>query len=233
LNSEYGGGSLTALPVIETQAGDISAYIPTNVISITDGQIFLETDLFFQGIRPAVNVGTSVSRVGGSAQTKAMKSVAGRLKLDLAQFRALAAFAQFSSDLDPETRNQIERGKRITEALKQPPFSPVPLAEQVATLWAVTNGHMDSIEVAKVSEFVGHFLSHLKVKFKKVMDEIAEKKIIEDSSLKALEDAVSEALKTFKPGSEAVKRSEPAKKEIKQEVRVSSKKEIKGKGKKR
>lgn len=233
LNSEYGGGSLTALPVIETQAGDISAYIPTNVISITDGQIFLESDLFFQGVRPAVNVGTSVSRVGGSAQTKAMKSVAGRLKLDLAQFRALAAFAQFSSDLDPETRNQIERGKRIIEALKQPPFSPVPLNAQVATLWAVTNGHMDSIEVAKVSEFVGHFLAHLKVKFKKVMDEIAEKKIIEDSSLKALEDAVSEALKTFKPGTESVKKAEPIRKEVKQEVRVSLKKEVKGKGKKK
>lgn len=238
LNSEYGGGSLTALPVIETQAGDISAYIPTNVISITDGQIFLETDLFFQGIRPAVNVGTSVSRVGGSAQTKAMKSVAGRLKLDLAQFRALAAFAQFSSDLDPETRNQIERGKRITEALKQPPFSPVPLAEQVATLWAVTNGHMDSIEVAKITEFVGHFLSHLKVKFKKVMDEIAEKKIIEDSSLKALEDAVAEALKTFKPGTEMkqearIKSQGESKKVEKTEARVSAKNTPKGKGKKK
>ncbi len=201
LNKDYGGGSLTALPVIETQAGDISAYIPTNVISITDGQIFLETDLFFQGIRPAVNVGTSVSRVGGSAQTKAMKSVAGRLKLDLAQFRALAAFAQFSSDLDPETRNQIEKGKRITEVLKQPPFSPVPLAEQVTSLWAVTNGYMDEIDVTKVSEFTAHFLSHLKLKYKTLMSEIADKKILEDSSIKTLETAVSEAQKTFKPDS--------------------------------
>lgn len=230
LNKDYGGGSITALPVIETQAGDISAYIPTNVISITDGQIFLETDLFFQGVRPAVNVGTSVSRVGGSAQTKAMKSVAGRLKLDLAQFRALAAFAQFSSDLDPETRNQIERGKRITEVLKQPPYSPVPLADQVTSLWAVTNGHMDEIPVEKVSEFTSHFLSHLKMKYKKVMDFIAEKKIIEEGDIKELESAVAEALKTFKPGSESVKKAEPSKKI---ESKVSVKKEEKGKGKKK
>lgn len=233
LNKDYGGGSLTALPVIETQAGDISAYIPTNVISITDGQIFLESDLFFQGVRPAVNVGTSVSRVGGSAQTKAMKSVAGRLKLDLAQFRALAAFAQFSSDLDPETRNQIERGKRITEALKQPPFSPVPLADQVATLWAVTNGHMDTIEVSKITEFVSHFLSHLKVKYKKTMDSIADKKIIEEADTKALESAVAEALKTFKPGSEKVNQESRVESRGKAESRVSPKKEIKAKGKRK
>lgn len=234
LNKDYGGGSLTALPVIETQAGDISAYIPTNVISITDGQIFLESDLFFQGVRPAVNVGTSVSRVGGSAQTKAMKSVAGRLKLDLAQFRALAAFAQFSSDLDPETRNQIERGKRITEALKQPPFSPVPLNEQVATLWAVTNGHMDNIEVPKIQEFVGHFLSHLKMKYKKVMDGVAEKKIIEDGDVKELESAVAEALKTFKPGAEKVVKHESRNMNSgKTEAKVSVKNISKGKGKKK
>ncbi len=233
LNSEYGGGSLTALPVIETQAGDISAYIPTNVISITDGQIFLESDLFFQGVRPAVNVGTSVSRVGGSAQTKAMKSVAGRLKLDLAQFRALAAFAQFSSDLDPETRNQIERGKRITEALKQPPFSPVPLNAQVATLWAVTNGHMDTIEVSKITEFVSHFLSHLKVKYKKVMDGVADKKILDEADIKEFEAAVSEALKTFKPEQVGQVSGVKSQEKAKQEVRVSSKKEVKGKGKKK
>lgn len=227
LNKDYGGGSLTALPVIETQAGDISAYIPTNVISITDGQIFLESDLFFSGVRPAVNVGTSVSRVGGSAQTKAMKSVAGRLKLDLAQFRALAAFAQFSSDLDPETRNQIERGKRITEVLKQPPYSPVPLEDQVTSLWAVTNGHMDEIEVVKIQEFVAHFLSHLKLKYKKVMDEIADKKIIEDSAMKSLETAVSEALKTFKPGLASKTETK------KVEAKVAVKKEVKGKGKKK
>ncbi len=233
LNKEYGGGSLTALPVIETQAGDISAYIPTNVISITDGQIFLETDLFFQGVRPAVNVGTSVSRVGGSAQTKAMKSVAGRLKLDLAQFRALAAFAQFSSDLDPETRNQIERGKRITDVLKQPPYSPVPLNAQVASLWAVTNGHMDSIEFTKIQEFTGHFLSHLKLKYKKVMDEIAEKKIVEDSAIKTLEEAVAEALKTFKPGSERQGQESRDKSQGKTESKVDVKNTSKGKGKKK
>lgn len=199
LNKDFGGGSITALPIIETQAGDVSAYIPTNVISITDGQIFLESDLFFAGIRPAVNVGISVSRVGGSAQTKAMKAVAGRLKLDLAQFRALAAFAQFSSDLDPETRNQIERGKRITEVLKQPPYSPVPLADQVTSLWAVTNGYMDEIDITKIQEFTAHFLSHLKVKYKKVMDEITEKKELTEELAKQLESAVSEGLKTFRP----------------------------------
>jgi F-type H+/Na+-transporting ATPase subunit alpha len=218
LNENYGGGSLTALPVIETQAGDISAYIPTNVISITDGQIFLESDLFFQGVRPAVNVGTSVSRVGGSAQTKAMKSVAGRLKLDLAQFRALAAFAQFSSDLDPETRNQIERGKRITEVLKQPPYSPVPVEEQVASLWAVTNGHMDEIEIGKIMEFTSHFLSHLRLKYKDVLKEISEKKEVSEAVVKKLETAVSESLKTFKPGSVAVKKEE-VKKPVKQEIK--------------
>src|SRR6185436_4429264 len=145
-----GAGSLTALPVVETQANDVSAYIPTNVISITDGQIFLETDLFYQGIRPALNVGISVSRVGGAAQNKAMKSVAGRLKLDLAQFRELAAFAQFASDLDASTKAQIERGKRITEVLKQPPYSPVPVEEQVVVLWAATNGFLDEVEIEKV-----------------------------------------------------------------------------------
>ena len=233
LNSEYGGGSLTALPIIETQAGDISAYIPTNVISITDGQIFLDTDLFFQGFRPAVNVGTSVSRVGGNAQAKALKSVAGKLKLDLAQFRALAAFAQFSSDLDPETRNQIERGKRITEVLKQPPYSPVPLAEQVTSLWAVTNGHMDTIDFTKIQEFTAHFLSHLKMKYKKVMEGIAEKKVLEEGDIKQLESAVAEALKTFKPGTEKENQGSSVKSQAKTESRVSSKKEEKGKGKKK
>lgn len=231
LNKEYGGGSLTALPVIETQAGDVSAYIPTNVISITDGQIFLESDLFFAGVRPAINVGISVSRVGGSAQTKAMKSVAGRLKLDLAQFRALAAFAQFSSDLDPETRNQIERGKRITEVLKQPPFSPVPLADQVTSLWAVTNGHMDDIAVEKISEFTAHFLSHLKMKYKKITEEIADKKELSDGLIKELESAVSEALRTYKPGSERVNHESRITNQV--EKNNSSKKEVKGKGKKK
>lgn len=239
LNKDFGGGSITALPIIETQAGDVSAYIPTNVISITDGQIFLESDLFFQGIRPAVNVGISVSRVGGSAQTKAMKSVAGRLKLDLAQFRALAAFAQFSSDLDPETRNQIERGKRITEVLKQPPYSPVPVEEQVASLWAVTNGHMDEIEIGKIAEFTAHFLSHLKLKYKDSLKEIAEKKELAETVVKKLETAISEALKTFKPVRNALhsdadgSRSSAAKVENKKQNEKSPSKEVKGKGKKK
>lgn len=166
MSKEYGGGSLTALPIIETQASDVSAYIPTNVISITDGQIYLEPDLFFAGIRPALNVGISVSRVGGAAQTKAMKAVAGRLKLDLAQFRELQAFAQFSSDLDPETKKQIERGRRITEVLKQLPYSPVPVEEQVAVLWAVTNGYMDEVEVEKIKDFEQKFIAYFKLRGK-------------------------------------------------------------------
>lgn len=166
MGKDYGGGSLTALPIIETQASDVSAYIPTNVISITDGQIYLEPDLFFAGVRPALNVGISVSRVGGAAQTKEMKQVAGRLKLDLAQFRELQAFAQFASDLDPETKKQIERGRRITEVLKQPPYSPVPVAEQVAVLWAVTNGYMDEVEVEKIKDFEQKYLAYLKLRGK-------------------------------------------------------------------
>ena len=153
LSDEEGGGSLTALPVIETQAGDVSAYIPTNVISITDGQIFLESDLFYAGIRPALNVGISVSRVGGSAQTKAMKSVAGRLKSELSQFRELAAFAQFGSDLDPATQRQLDRGYRMQELLKQPQYQPMPLDKQVISLWAVSNGIMDGVDVANVKRF--------------------------------------------------------------------------------
>ena len=150
LDEAYGGGSLTALPVIETQAGDVSAYIPTNVISITDGQIFLESDLFYAGIRPALNVGISVSRVGGSAQTKAMKKVAGRLKSELSQFRELAAFAQFGSDLDPVTQRQLDRGRRMQEILKQPQYQPVPLDKQVVSIWAVSNGFLDKVEVSNV-----------------------------------------------------------------------------------
>ncbi|MBP9761434.1 MAG: F0F1 ATP synthase subunit alpha [Candidatus Magasanikbacteria bacterium] len=152
LNEKYGGGSITALPIIETQAGDISAYVPTNVISITDGQIFLETDLFYKGIRPALNVGLSVSRVGGAAQTKPMKKVAGSLKLSLAQFRELEAFAQFSSDLDPDTKKQIERGRRLTELLKQPQYSPLKVEEQVVSIYAASNGYFDSIPVADIQD---------------------------------------------------------------------------------
>ena len=152
LNKDFGGGSLTALPIIETQAGDVTAYIPTNVISITDGQIYLETDLFYRGIRPALNVGLSVSRVGGDAQIKPMKKVAGKLKLAMAQFRELEAFAQFASDLDPETKKQIDRGTRITELLKQPQFSPAAVEDQMLAIYAVNNGYFDNVEVAKVAE---------------------------------------------------------------------------------
>ncbi|MBU1032274.1 F0F1 ATP synthase subunit alpha [Patescibacteria group bacterium] len=197
LNKDFGGGSLTALPIIETQANDVSAYIPTNVISITDGQIYLESDLFFAGFRPALNVGISVSRVGGAAQTKVMKSVAGKLRLDLAQFRALQAFAQFSSDLDPQTRAQIEKGKRITEILKQSPFSPVPLEEQVISLWAVTNGYLDEIEVEKIRDFEQKYIAHLKLREKKLLSEIASKKELDEKMLKELEKITKEFVKIY------------------------------------
>lgn len=197
LNKDFGGGSLTALPIIETQAGDVSAYIPTNVISITDGQIFLETDLFFAGTRPALNVGISVSRVGGSAQTKAMKSVAGRMKLDLAQFRELAAFAQFSSDLDPATKAQIERGRRLTEILKQPPYSPVPLEEEVVVIWAATNGYLDEIPVEKARDFEAAYLKMMRLKNKKLMSTIAEQKLLDEKTLKELEKITKDFVKEF------------------------------------
>ena len=187
LNEDFGGGSLTALPIIETQAGDVSAYIPTNVISITDGQIYLEGDLFYSGIRPALNVGISVSRVGGNAQTKAMKAVAGKLRLDLAQFRALAAFAQFSSDLDPETKAQIERGKRLTEVLKQPPYSPVPMEDQVVILWAATNGYLDGVPVEKVKEYESEYIQSLKLKDKDIMARVAKEKVLDDKLVAKLE----------------------------------------------
>src|SRR5260221_12726262 len=197
LNKDFGGGSLTALPIIETQAGDVSAYIPTNVISITDGQIYLESDLFFAGIRPALNVGLSVSRVGGAAQTKAIKAVAGKLKLDLAQFRELAAFAQFSSDLDPATKAQIERGRRITEILKQPPYSPVPMEEQVVILWVVTNGFLDELEVDQLKEFETEFLKIVRAKNKKLLSEIAEKKELDEKMIKELEKITKDFVSIF------------------------------------
>src|SRR3990167_5611628 len=194
------GGSLTALPIIETQASDNSAYIPTNVISITDGQIYLEGDLFYAGVRPALNVGLSVSRVGGAAQTKAMKKVAGQMRLDLAQFRALQAFAQFSSDLDPATKAQIERGQRLSEILKQLPYAPVPVEEQVAILWAGTNGYLDEIPVEKVKEFEKNYLQHLRLKVKKLLAEIAEKKELDDKIVKDLEKITKEFVVSFKKG---------------------------------
>lgn len=192
MNKEHGNGSLTALPIIETQAGDLSAYIPTNVISITDGQIFLESDLFFAGIRPAINVGLSVSRVGGEAQNKAMKGVAGPLRLDLAQFRSLQAFAQFSSDLDPATRSQIDRGRRLTEVLKQPPYSPVAVEEQIVILWAATQGYLDEIEVDLVRDFEQKYIANLKLREKKLLGEIKEKKELDEKMIKELEKVTKE-----------------------------------------
>jgi F-type H+-transporting ATPase subunit alpha len=172
MNDSKGAGSLTALPVIETQAGDVSAYIPTNVISITDGQIFLETELFFKGIRPAVNVGISVSRVGSAAQIKAMKQVAGRIKLELAQYREMAAFAQFASDLDASTQQLLARGARLTELLKQPQFKPVPVEEQVVAIFAGVRGYLDRIDVGKIGRFETQLLSDIKSREPGIIDAI-------------------------------------------------------------
>ena len=194
MNEDEGAGSMTALPIIETQAGDVSAYIPTNVISITDGQIFLETDLFFQGIRPAVNVGLSVSRVGSSAQTKAMKSVAGSIKLELAQYREMAAFAQFGSDLDAATQKLLNRGARLTELLKQPQYSPLTNAEQVCVIYAGTAGFLDAIEVKKVGAFETGLLQHLRHNHRALLDDIRDN----DQKIKGeIEDKISAAIKEF------------------------------------
>jgi F-type H+/Na+-transporting ATPase subunit alpha len=193
LRKELGGGSLTALPIIETQAGDLSAYIPTNVISITDGQIFLESDLFHQGVRPAINVGNSVSRVGGSAQVKAMRQVAGSLRLDLAQFRELAAFAQFGSDLDKATLNQLNRGRRLVEVLKQPQYQPLAVEKQVAIIYAASNGFLDGIAVEQVRDYETGLYQFLETRHPEVLRGIAEKKQIDDE-IKA---AVTDALKAF------------------------------------
>jgi F-type H+-transporting ATPase subunit alpha len=196
MSEQYGGGSLTALPVIETQANDVSAYIPTNVISITDGQIFLEPDLFNAGIRPAMNVGISVSRVGGSAQTRAMRSVAGRMKLELAQFRSLAAFAQFASDLDPVTRNQLERGLRLQEILKQLQYQPVPLAKQVAIIWAATNGQLDDVPTSEVGRFEAELNRFLDAQYPQLLETIENEKTLSDDTTAALRAAVEAFKKT-------------------------------------
>jgi len=196
-NKEYGGGSITALPIIETQAGDISAYIPTNVISITDGQIFLETDLFYKGIRPAVNVGSSVSRVGSNAQIKAMKKVAGTLKLDLAQYRELEAFAQFGSDLDESTKKQLERGKRAVEILKQPQYSPVKTEHQVAVLYALTKGFMDDVPVNRIKEFEEGLINYTENNAKKFYKEITEAKMWTDAGEAELTNAIGEFKNNF------------------------------------
>ena len=203
LRKELGGGSLTALPIIETQAGDLSAYIPTNVISITDGQIFLEADLFNQGIRPAINVGNSVSRVGGSAQIKAMRQVAGSLRLDLAQYRELAAFAQFGSDLDASTQKQLNRGKRLTEILKQPQYQPLPVEKQVAIIFAATNGYLDSVAVERLRPFEDGLYKFLDTRHPGVLVSIAEKKVLDDEVKKALSGALDEYSREFAASSAA------------------------------
>lgn len=197
LSDAEGAGSLTALPIIETQANDVSAYIPTNVISITDGQIFLETDLFYSGIRPAVNVGISVSRVGSSAQIKAMKQVAGRLKLDLAQYREVAAFAQFGSDLDAATQAQLNRGGKLVEILKQGQYKPVPVEEQVAIIFAGVNGLLDDVETSALEKFKADFVSFLKSNKAEIMNEIVKEKKLSDDITAKMKDAVAEFKKMF------------------------------------
>jgi F-type H+-transporting ATPase subunit alpha len=197
LNDAKGGGSLTALPIIETQAGDLSAYIPTNVISITDGQIFLESDLFHQGVRPAINVGNSVSRVGGSAQIKAMRQVAGTLRLDLAQYRELAAFAQFGSDLDKSTQQQLNRGARLVEILKQKQYSPLPVAQQVVIIYAGTNGYLDAVAVADVGRYQDALVTFMETKRPGILQAIAEKKTLDDALKAEINTTLTEFGKTF------------------------------------
>ena len=193
MRKELGGGSLTALPIIETQAGDLSAYIPTNVISITDGQIFLESDLFHQGVRPAINVGNSVSRVGGSAQVKAMRQVAGSLRLDLAQYRELAAFAQFGSDLDRATQNQLNRGRRLVEVLKQPQYQPLPIEKQVIIIYAATTGALDAVPVEHLRDYEGEFFKFLDTRRAQLLSQLAEKKELNDQ----IKGELNQALKEF------------------------------------
>jgi F-type H+-transporting ATPase subunit alpha len=204
LSDKNGGGSLTALPIIETQAGDVSAYIPTNVISITDGQIYLETDLFNQGVRPAVNVGLSVSRVGGSAQIKAMRQVAGTLKLELAQYRELAAFAQFGSDLDKATQNQLNRGQRLVELLKQAQFSPLPFSKQILIIFAGTGGFLDDLPVNQVREFEKELYKYVDATQSALLRTIMEKKILDDSLKTQLTDVIKQAKQQFVSEREAV-----------------------------
>ena len=199
MNEELGGGSLTALPIIETQAGDVSAYIPTNVISITDGQVYLEPGLFFSGVRPAINVGLSVSRVGGAAQTKAMKKVAGTLKLDMAQFRELEAFAQFGSDLDKATQRQLERGYRLVEILKQPQYQPVPAEKEVMGLFAGAYGYLDEWPVEAVAEYEKQMLEFMESKYSDLLKEIKDENQISDELGEKLKKALDEFKSLFQP----------------------------------
>ena len=197
LSDELGAGSITAFPIIETQAGDVSAYIPTNVISITDGQIFLETDLFNSGIRPAINVGLSVSRVGGAAQIKATKQVAGTLRLDLASYRELQAFAQFASDLDESSRKQLERGQRMVELLKQPPYSPIPIAKQVVALYAGTRGYLDNLPVEDITKFEKEFYTFIDSKYPQIIESINSSKKLESDTENELKEAIEDFLSQF------------------------------------
>jgi F-type H+/Na+-transporting ATPase subunit alpha len=197
MNDAYKAGSLTALPIVETQANDVSAYIPTNVISITDGQIFLETDLFYQGIRPAVNVGLSVSRVGSAAQTKAMKKVAGRIKGELAQYREMAAFAQFGSDLDATTQRLLNRGARLTELLKQPQFSPLKMEEQVVVIYSGVNGYLDPIPVDRVRAFEEGLLGLMRTQHQEILAAIRDTNDLDDATAGKLKTAIDEYAKTF------------------------------------
>jgi len=197
MSDAFGGGSLTALPIIETQAGDVSAYIPTNVISITDGQIFLETELFYQGIRPAINVGLSVSRVGSAAQTKAMKKVSGSIKLELAQYREMAAFAQFGSDLDASTQRLLNRGARLTELLKQGQYSPMPFEEQTVAIYAGTSGFLDSVPVEQVTRYESAMLSHMRSEHSDILDTIRSSKALDDDTAGKLKSALTDFGKTF------------------------------------
>ena len=200
LSDELGGGSLTGLPIVETKGNDVSAYIPTNVISITDGQIFLETDLFNSGVRPAINVGISVSRVGGNAQIKAMKSVAGRLRLDLAQFRELEAFAAFGSDLDKASKAQLERGARLVELLKQGQYSPYPVEQQVVSIWAGTNGYLDDVDVVEIHRFEREWLEFVGRAHRGIYDAILQTGKLDDDTLEALQAAIKEFKEQFEPG---------------------------------
>jgi F-type H+-transporting ATPase subunit alpha len=197
MNAENGSGSLTALPIIETQAGDVSAYIPTNVISITDGQIFLETELFYQGVRPAINVGLSVSRVGSAAQTKAMKKVAGTIKLELAQYREMAAFAQFGSDLDASTQRLLNRGRRLTELLKQGQYKPMPFEEQVVSIFAGVNGYLDNVPPTDVTRFEASLLAHVRGDHAAVLTDIRDKKDLSADTTAKLKELIGAFAKTF------------------------------------
>src|SRR5712671_3804230 len=197
MNDENGGGSLTALPIIETQAGDVSAYIPTNVISITDGQIFLETDLFNAGQRPALNIGISVSRVGSAAQTKAMKKVAGPLKLDLAQYRALAAFAQFASDLDKATRDQLTRGEKLSEVIKQPQYQPLPVEKQVAILYVATTGKLDDVPTPRLKDFENQFYRYLETEKPEILKDLGASNALSDEIAKGLDEALNDFRQSF------------------------------------